>query len=218
MEDSAQPRGSDRRRGRVRVAAEPKATTKTTVPRTLTRAEMIALLDAPNVKAPTGLRNRCMLEVMYRAGLRVGEVIALTHRDVDLEGGILRVWDSKTGDRTAYIERTNVEALMVLREWRAVRRTLPKSDWFFCTLVGDQILVRYVQQMIKRMARRAKIETRVHPHMLRHSFATELLDEGVNIRRVQMALGHKNLSTTERYTHVLDADLAEAIQKRRRPG
>jgi integrase/recombinase XerC len=177
---------------------------------------MVRLLDAPNTRVPTGLRNRCILELMYRAGLRVGEVCALKHRDLDLERGLIHVWAGKGGDGTAYLEK-EPEALARMREWQTARRKLPKSDWLFCTLAGGPVSSRYVQQMIKRMAKRAEIDARVTPHMLRHSFATELLEEGVNIRKVQRALRHKNLATTERYTHVLDSDLQSSIQNRKRP-
>jgi site-specific recombinase XerD len=187
---------------------------KRKLPRVLTGAEARALFDAPNLRAPTGLRNRCMLELMYRAGLRVGEVCTLKPRDVDLRNGVIRVYDGKGGDGTAYFDSETLAVL--LDQWKAVRSGLPKSDFLFCTLAGGQVGVRYVQKMIKRMARRAGLDERVHPHMLRHTFATELLEEGFNIREVQEAMRHADISTTEIYTHVLDEQLRSKIQRRRR--
>ena len=187
---------------------------KRALPRTLNRDEIARLLDAPNVRAPTGLRNRCMLELMYRAGLRVGELVALTPRDVDLANGVARVWAGKSGDRTAYFDPAPARPL--LDEWKRVRRRLPTSDRLFCTLDGGPVSVRYVEQMFQRMRRRARINVRCTPHSLRHTFATELLEEGFTIREVQEALGHADVSTTMVYTEVLDSNLRAKIQRRRR--
>lgn len=180
----------------------------------LAEAEVKRLLDAPNLNAATGLRDRCMLELMYRAGLRVGEVCALTARDVDVAAGTIRVRDAKTGDGTAYFDSETVRLL--LERWKQVRRGLPKSEWLFCTLAGGRVSVRQVEQMIKRRAARAGLKMRVHPHMLRHTFATELLREGFNIREVQEAMRHRDIASTMLYTHVLDEGLRQKIQRRRR--
>jgi len=189
---------------------------KVVLPRTIKRSEAAALMGAPNLRAITGLRNRCVLELMYRAGLRVGEVCALKPRDLDARAGTIAVWRGKGGDRTAYLEE-NEEIDWLLAEWKRRRRRETAGGVFlFCTIDGGPVSVRYVEQMIARLARRAGIAARVTPHMLRHSFATELLEEGVNIRQVQVALGHKNLATTERYTHVLDSDVRQSVRVRRR--
>lgn len=187
---------------------------KRRLPTTLTKDEARALLAAPNTRCPTGLRNRCLLELMYRAGLRVGEVVALRPRDVDVEGGIVRVWDGKGGDGTSYFDSESLRVL--LDQWKATRRALPKSDYLFCTLKGAQVSTDYVRQMFQRMRRRAKIETRATPHTLRHTFATELLGEGFNIREVQEALRHADISTTQLYTHIIDSNLQAKIQSRKR--
>lgn len=190
------------------------STRKRKLPKILTRDEVRALLDAPNRRYPTGLRNRCMLELMYRAGLRVGEVCALKPRDVDLRQGIVRVHDGKGGDGTAYFDAETLRVL--IDQWKTLRRTLPKSEYLFCTLAGGQVSPRYMQQMVKRMAERAGITAVCTPHVLRHTFATELLGEGFSIREVQDAVRHADLSTTEIYTHVLDEQLRTKIQQRRR--
>jgi len=189
---------------------------KRRLPKTLTRDEAGRLLASPNLRAPTGLRNRCVLELMYRAGLRVGEVVALEARDVDVAGGTIRVLDGKGGDGTAYFDVELVRPF--LEEWKRVRRGLgvPAGGKLFCTYTGGPISTRYVQQMVKRMAQRATITARCTPHVLRHTFATELLDEGFTIREVQEALRHADVSTTMIYTHVLDSQLRDKIQRRRR--
>ena len=187
---------------------------KRKLPKILTRDEMRALLDAPNLRYPTGLRNRCMLEIMYRAGLRVGEVCALKPRDVDLQRGIVRIHDGKGGDGTAYFDAETLRIL--IDQWKAIRRALPKSEYLFCTLAGGQVSVRYMQQMVKRMAKRAGVTAQCTPHVLRHTFATELLEEGFSLREVQDAVRHADVSTTQIYTHVLDEQLRSKIQQRRR--
>lgn len=191
-----------------------KANSKRKLPKTIAADEARRLLAAPNITCPTGLRDRCMLELMYRAGLRVGEVCALRPRDVDLAAGTIRVTNGKGGDGTAYFDAESLRVL--LEQWKAARRQLPKSDYLFCTLKGGQVGVRHVQQMIKRRACKAGIETRVTPHMLRHSFGTELLGEGFNLREVQEAMRHADIGTTQIYTHVLDEGLRAKIQQRRR--
>lgn len=180
----------------------------------MTREEVAALLAAPNLRAPTGLRNRVMLELMYRAGLRVSEVCNLKPRDVDVKQGTIRVWGGKGGDGTAYFDSESLRLL--LEQWKGIRRTLPKSEHLFCTLAGSAVSPRYIQQMVQRMRRRSGISARVTPHTLRHTFATELLAEGFNIREVQEALRHSDVSTTMLYTHIIDSHLRAKIQRRKR--
>lgn len=187
---------------------------KRRLPKTISRDEAAALLAAPNTRAPTGLRNRCILELMYRAGLRVGETLALQPRDVDLSSGTVRVLDGKGGDGTGYFDPT---VRPWLEQWSRERRHYARRDSpLFCTLKGDPVSVRYVEAMVKRMAKRAGVTNTVTPHVLRHTFATELLDEGANIRQVQEAVRHADISTTMLYTHVLDTQLRSLIRKRKR--
>jgi len=172
------------------------------------------LMKSPNLKAITGLRNRCMLELMYRAGLRVSEVCNLKNRDVKMADGEIRVWDSKGGDRTTYYaEGTPLDALLPLWLDRKKKETTG-SEYFFCTIKGGPCSSSYMEQMIRRMAKRAKLTQRVTPHMLRHTFATEALEDGVSIKQVQEALGHKNLATTEVYLHVRPETLKKALRRR----
>jgi integrase/recombinase XerD len=189
---------------------------KRKLPKTLTRDEVQELLAAPNLNAPTGLRNRCMLELMYRAGLRVGEVVTIQPRDVDLDGGTVKIHDGKGGDGTSYFAVEPVRPH--LEEWLRVRRRIGvgRAAPLFVTLQGGPVLVRYVQQMVARMKKRAGITALCTPHVLRHTFATELLEEGWNIREVQDALRHADVSTTEIYTHVVNTTLRDKMQRRRR--
>lgn len=156
-----------------------------------------------------------MLELMYRAGMRVGEVVKLEPRDVDARG-MIRIVDGKGGDGTAYFDPESVMPL--LDEWKRERKRLGvgASSPLFCTLAGGPVSVRYVEQMVARMKKRAGITSICTPHVLRHTFATELLDEGFTIREVQDALRHADLSSTQVYTHVLDTNLRRKITRRKR--
>jgi integrase/recombinase XerD len=137
-------------------------------------------------------------------------------RDIDLAGGLVRVHDGKGGDGTAYFDSDSLRLL--LEQWKRERRKYATSDSpFFCTLDGKPVAVRAVQKMVKRRAERAGLDpAKVTPHRLRHTFATELLDEGFTIREVQEAVRHADVSTTMIYTHVLDSNLRSKIQGRRR--
>ena len=192
-------------------------TRKTRLPKRLEIDEINALLAAPNRAAITGIRNRCIIELLYRAGLRVGEVCALRPRDINLKKREIYVWDGKGGDRTAgWREGTALDA--VLDEWNRRRKKECKpSDYFFCTIQGGPVSTRYVQQMVTRMAKRAGFPPdrvkEITPHKLRHTFATEFLEVGGQIQHLQMLLGHKNVSTTQIYMHVRPEDALEAVHR-----
>lgn len=176
------------------------------LPKTLTREEAAALLAVPNRRAPTGIRNRALLRMMYRAGLRCSEAIDLKPRDVQLEQHEVRVNAGKGDkDRIVPFDQQTAE---VLDRWKSIR---PKSEYLFCTLQGGRLDDGYVRAMVARYARRAGIEIRVHPHLLRHTFATELLKEGFSIVAIQKMLGHADLRTTELYLHIVDEELREKM-------
>mgnify|MGYP000365618413 CR=1 FL=1 len=180
------------------------------LPKTLTREEATRLLAAPNKSCPTGLRNRCILQLMYRGALRVSEVVALRPQDIDWETGLVRIVEGKGArDRNIYIDEHTLD---LLRLWSERR---PRSPWFFCTLSGRPVSTVYIRAMIKRMARRAGITRRIYPHMLRHTFATERLSEGWSIREVQEYLGHADIRTTQIYTHVSPEDLRRRVAQLR---
>jgi site-specific recombinase XerD len=189
---------------------------KTTFPvEILTTAEANALLAACSSRAPTGIRNRALLAVLYRSGLRVGEALALRPADVDLEAGTIRVLRGKGGKaRTVGID---AQACSVVARWLDRRRTsgTPRTAPLFCTLAGEPLSDRYVRAMVKRMAERAGIQKRVHPHALRHTHASELAAEGVPMNLLQAQLGHSSLATTDRYVrHIAPAQLVQAIRAR----
>lgn len=179
------------------------------LPKRLTREEAAKLLSIPNRRAPTGVRNRALMRSFYRAGLRCAEALDLRPRDVQLARNELRVNAGKGDkDRVVWIDDGTVE---ILDRWRAIR---PTSEWFFCTLKGARLDEGYVRTMVARYGRRAQIEVRVHPHMLRHSYATELLEDGFSIVEVQKLLGHADLETTAIYLHVTDESLRLRLRDR----
>lgn len=186
--------------------------TKRKVVKVLERSEASALLAAPNTRCPTGLRNRAMLELMYRAGLRVGEVCALKEVDVDWERGSLTVRDGKSGDRRVELDE---RAAGWIRTWLASARR-PGSAHVFCTLRGTALSTRYVEAMVDREARKAGIERHVHPHMLRHTFATEYSEDGGPLPDLQRILGHAHASTTaDMYVHARPSKRAVEFMRQR---
>lgn len=193
------------------------------LPETLTAEETQALVAQVNTKSATGLRNRAMLAAMLGAGLRVSEVVALYPADVDWQAGTLRVNDGKGGrDRVIPVDG---ETLAILRAWAEKRKTLGVNGRqpFFCRIrtnagakvlpAGGGITTRTVQALVTRLGREAGIDKKkAHPHALRHTYATGLLDRGFTIREVQELLGHSDVSTTMIYTHVNPAALKAKVQ------
>lgn len=165
---------------------------------TLTHDEMRALLRAPSLRAPTGVRNRALMATLYGAGLRCAEALSLRTIDVDLDAGSIRVLHGKNDwTRTVAILDS---ALIHIDRWMVQRKELGlPGRTLFCTLNGDPVSDRYVRAMTARMAKRAGIERRVHPHALRHTHAAELEANGITVTEIQQQLGHRWLNTTQTY-------------------
>jgi integrase/recombinase XerD len=191
------------------------------LPQRLTREEAQRLLAIPNRRAPTGVRNRAILRVLYRGGLRCAEALALTPRDIqfsrDDRGEVnceIRVNRGK-GDKDRVVWAGDPLTVEILEQWRAIR---PSSPWFFCALFGENIGAQldsgYVRAMVARYGRRAQLDIRAHPHLLRHTFASELLEEGYTVAEVQKLLGHSDLGTTQLYLHLVDERLRERLAAR----
>lgn len=180
------------------------------IPVTLTEDERLMLLQQPNMSAPTGIRDAAMIRLMVNAGLRSREVLHLQVDDVNLKEGKVFISQSKGGkDRIVWIGHEDINIMIM---WKSVR---PHSEYMFTTLKGNRLMDRYLRAMVKRRAARAGIKKDVHPHLLRHSFATDLLRKTKNIRLVQKALGHSSISTTMIYTHIIDEELSDAMRSLR---
>ncbi|MGH3052787.1 MAG: tyrosine-type recombinase/integrase [Gaiellaceae bacterium] len=195
------------------AAAKPEAKTQSgsnriRLPRSLTADERRRLLAQPSREYPTGIRNRALMAAMLYAGLRCAEALALRPRDVDFSTYLIAVVDGKGGkDRVVPIDAA-LEPLLL--EWR---RRRPPGPRFFSTLAGKELGDRYVRRMVKRYAEKAGIDEDVHPHLLRHSCATAWLNErDLNVREVQVLLGHARLATTERYLHVSMPDIVRKLR------
>jgi site-specific recombinase XerD len=179
-------------------------------PEVLTEPEAIALLCACSQRAPTGVRNRALIAVLWRSGLRISEALALELRDLDLEAGTLRVRHGK-GDRSRTVGVDEQTAAMLAR-WLDRRRTLGPGARapVFCTLQGGRLDTSYVRRLLPRLARKAGVDRRVHAHGLRHTYAAELARERTPINVIRDALGHSTLAVTDRYLrdvapmHVID--------------
>ena len=165
----------------------------------LTTQEIESLLRACSRRAPSGIRNRAMLALAWRSGLRIGEVLVLRPKDVDLDTGTVVVQHGK-GDKRRVVG-IDAGTTALLTRWLDVRkkRGINGSASIFCTLQGGQIDTSYVRHLLPRLARRAGIEKRTHAHGLRHAFAVELEREGATISTIRDLLGHSSASVTDRY-------------------
>jgi len=167
-------------------------------------------MKACSTRAPTGVRNRALIAVLWRCGLRISEALSLELRNVDLDAGTVRVRHGK-GDRSRTVGLDEQTAALLAR-WLDRRKKLGAGARapIFCTLQGGRLDSSYVRRLLPRLARKAGIERRVHAHGLRHTYAAELAREGTAINVIRDALGHTSLAVTDRYlrdvapTHVID--------------
>ncbi len=169
---------------------------------------VVALLEAPPADTPAGLRDRALLELLYAAGLRVSELVGLDVADVDLEVGGLRVFGKGRKQRLVPIHR---RAVRVVRAWLAARPRLVAGEdggALFLNQRGGRLTARSVRRILDQAVLRAAVGRPLHPHALRHCFATHLLGSGVDLRHIQELLGHESVSTTQIYTHVSVEHLA----------
>ncbi|MBN8510885.1 MAG: site-specific tyrosine recombinase XerD [Burkholderiales bacterium] len=173
------------------------------VPKTLTEAQVEALLGAPAVDTPLGLRDRTMIELMYASGLRVSELVGLKTVYVGLDEGALRITGKGSKERIVpFGAEAHAWIRRYLREARAAILGGRASDALFVTARGGPMTRQMFWKLIKAHALKAGIHAPLSPHTLRHAFATHLLNHGADLRAVQMLLGHADISTTTIYTHV----------------
>ena len=182
------------------------ARTQRRLPNFLDVEEAAELMDAPEPTTPAGLRDRAVLEVLYGAGLRVSELTGLNVTDVHLEQRQARVLGKGSKQRMALLGGKATSAVEAyLRHGRPLLRAARDIGALFLNRSGGRLTERSVQKLVRTYALRSGIEARVHPHTLRHTFATHLLDGGADLRVVQELLGHSSPTTTEIYTHVTQA-------------
>lgn len=170
------------------------------LPGVLSSGEVDRLIAAPDLSTDSGIRDAAILELFYSCGLRISELARLPLRDVSLEESAVRVCGKGAKVRLVPL---GARAVQRIRAWLEVRaRGTVRDDTLFLSARGRRMCRTSVWQVVKRCARAANIRTNVTPHMLRHSFATHLLDHGADLRAVQEMLGHADIATTQIYTHV----------------
>lgn len=179
------------------------------LPTTLTEADVDALFEAPNVDDDYGLRDRCMLELMYSSGLRVSELVSLRLNQINSNLGLVRLTGKGNKERVIPVGEEALHWLSrYIKQSRGQLIRLDKvNDALFLSSRGSAITRQAFWQNIKKHLLKAGIKTGYSPHSLRHAFATHLINHGADLRTVQMLLGHSSLSTTQIYTHVAQARL-----------
>lgn len=171
------------------------------LPKSLTEAEVEALLAAPDITKPLGLRDKAMLEILYACGLRISELIGLKAENINLRAGVIRTFGKGNKERLVPIGE---EAQTWLQKFRnnTTLISLSKNAVLFPSLRGRMMTRQTFWHRIKHYALKANIERPLSPHTLRHAFASHLLNHGADLRVVQILLGHASLSTTQIYTHI----------------
>jgi integrase/recombinase XerC len=203
---------------------------ETRIPNHLAVDEMSKLLDAPDTSGPLGRRDQAILELFYASGLRLSELVGLDLDDVNLSGRVVRVLGKGRKER---IVPFNPTAAAAIKAWLADREALragaaarasqvrrpPVSrprravEPLFLNYRGGRLSTRFVDKIVRRYVAACSTRYGISPHALRHSFATHLLEAGADLRAIQELLGHAQLSTTQRYTHVNAAQLIETYRK-----
>ena len=183
------------------------------IPQILSENEIDALLSQPNIRQRQGIRDKAILETLYATGMRVSEAANLKTDNVNLGVGFLRCIGKGNKERIIPLGK---KAIISLKRYLEVSRPQQlknkESDFLFLNRFGKRISRQSLWKLIKRYAREARIKKPIRPHILRHSFATHLLERGADLRSVQEMLGHANISTTQIYTHISKERL-KAIHK-----
>lgn len=184
------------------------------LPKYLTRQEVVRLLELPDTKTPLGKRDRAMLELLYSSGLRVSELCAVKIQDLNEDLGFIRVFGKGGKHRMIPVGR---KAMAAIRDWLEQGRSLVlksrSSAYLFVTGRGTAMTRQGFWKNLSQYAKLAGFNGRLTPHVLRHSFATHLLEGGADLRSVQSMLGHADIATTQIYTHVVRTRLRETVDR-----
>lgn len=177
------------------------------LPEVLSVDEIEKILNAISRDSFKGKRDRAMVELLYSCGLRVSELTGLKVKDIDMKNGFLKCFGKGSKER---IVPFGERAREVLKDYLLDRdKRNIQSEYLFVSRRGERILRQFINAILNKYAKKARIRKRVHPHMLRHSFATHLLERGADLRSVQELLGHVDISTTQIYTHLTKERLRE---------
>ena len=186
-----------------------------TIPVYLSVDEMFRLLDSIQTDTLLGLRNRAIFETLYSSGIRVSELAGMNCSDVDFAGAVVRVWGKGNKQRIIPVGQKALEAIKAYREQldRQIGAAALKDGALFLNKYSKRLTVRSIARILRNLVDAVGLLTTVSPHGIRHSFATHMLDGGADLRVVQELLGHKSLSTTQKYTHVSIDRLMETYDK-----
>jgi len=188
-----------------------------TLPEVLTLKEIERILEQPNLKTPLGIRDRAMLEILYATGMRVSELTHLPVHQVNLEAGYVLLYGKGSKERVVPLGSESMRwVALYLKEAREILAKGKESPFLFVNRSGKGMSRQRFWKNLKDYARRAGLHKRISPHLLRHSFASHLLERGADLRSVQMMLGHVDISTTQIYTHVTGERLKK-VHKRYHP-
>ncbi len=184
------------------------------LPHVLSVEHVDALLAAPDRATELGMRDHAILQLFYASGLRISEIADLTIHQINLQQGFVRPIGKGSKERIVPMGRTAIEAISHYLEHARKRMAKGgRSEHLFLSRLGDGLTRQRLWQMVKMLARRAGIAINITPHMLRHSFATHMLERGADLRSVQTMLGHADISTTQIYTHVTTKHLTDMYKK-----
>lgn len=184
-------------------------------PEVLTDAEVRALMAACSATSASGIRNRALIALLYRSGLRLSEALDLYPKDVDFDRGAIRVLNGKGGK--SRVSGIDPGALAVVQRWIEVRANCGHdgSRPLFCTSSGERVTNAYIRRFLPVLGRRAGIDKRVHAHGLRHTHAAQLREEGMDIGVISKQLGHTSISTTAHYLdHIAPLAVVDALRAR----
>ena len=183
------------------------------LPKSMSTAEVNILLDAPDTSTFIGLRDKTMLELMYATGLRVSELVNLKYSSFDFERSVIKVLGKGSKERIIPFGDSALSWLKQYIDFRRQNNLSMNSKYFFISQKLSQVTRQSFWQRVEHYQKIASIPYKISPHTLRHAFATHLLNNGADLRSVQMLLGHSDLSTTQIYTHIAKQRLSEMIKK-----
>ncbi|MBU4484414.1 tyrosine recombinase XerC [bacterium] len=184
------------------------------IPKFLSIDETKILLDTPDTTTTLGKRDKAIIEVLYASGLRVSELVALDTQHIDLDNGMIRVQGKGKKERIVPVGKKAVESLRVfLNDRGKLLSQAQPTHAVFVNRSGGRLTPRSVERMLNKYIKQCGIQKKVTPHVLRHTFATHLLNSGADLRGIQELLGHASLSTTQKYTHISVDKLMEVYDK-----
>jgi integrase/recombinase XerD len=184
------------------------------IPKIINEEQVFALLESPDVNTPQGLRDKAMLETLYATGLRVSELVGLVFTAIDLQAGVLKVLGKGNKERLVPLGENAIESIENYLKFARVQLLgKQKTDALFLSYQGQALSRQSFWKLIKKYAVLAGIEATLSPHVLRHAFATHLLNHGADLRVVQLLLGHADITTTQIYTHVATERLKQLVRE-----